>query len=488
MHVHILGICGTFMGSLAILAKQLGDHVSGSDANVYPPMSTQLQELGIDLMEGFRAEHLYPKPDLVIIGNALSRGNPAVEHVLNEGLNYISGPQWLAQYVLRDRWVLAVAGTHGKTSTSAMLTWILEFVGMKPGYLIGGVTNNMPHSADIGDSAFFVVEADEYDSAFFDKRSKFVHYAPRTAILNNLEFDHADIFENLEAIQKQFHHLLRTVPGNGLLVVPHGETSIETVLRMGSWTRKQQFGIAVPEEVCKKLAANGGVFWNARLGNDQGSAFALSKYGQGATGELMSRTTIEWSMTGIHNVKNAMSAIAAAHHVGVDVTAAADALLQYKGVKRRMELRGEVAGIKVYDDFAHHPTAISSTLQGLAAKLRAEAGASRLIAVIEPGSNTMKLGIHQHQLVAACQEADKVIWQQPENSGLDFNALVADSKVPAYRFSSVQEIVAFLEQNSLPGDHIVVMSNGNFDAIHEKLLLALEPGSSAAVHCKQSNR
>ncbi len=484
MHVHILGICGTFMGSLAILAKQLGHRVSGSDANVYPPMSTQLQELGIDLMEGFTAEHLHPEPDLVVIGNALSRGNPAVEHVLNEGLNYSSGPQWLARYVLHDRWVLGVAGTHGKTSTSAMLSWILEFADMKPGYLIGGVANNMPRSADIGDSAFFVVEADEYDSAFFDKRSKFVHYAPRTAVLTNLEFDHADIFENLEAIEKQFHHLLRTVPGNGLLVVPHGEATIETVLRMGSWTHKQQFGIAVPEAVCEKLAANGDVFWNAKLGNDQGSRFELIKYSQGAASELMSRADIEWSMTGIHNVKNAMAAIAAAHHVGVDVSTATEALQRYKGVKRRMELRGEVEGIKVYDDFAHHPTAISTTLQGLAAKLKAEAGASRLIAVIEPRSNTMKLGIHQHQLVHACQEADRVIWQKPEKSALDFNALVADSKVPACVFSSAAEIVAFLKENSLPGDHIVVMSNGSFDGIHEKLLLALGLGSSGACHVK----
>jgi UDP-N-acetylmuramate: L-alanyl-gamma-D-glutamyl-meso-diaminopimelate ligase len=480
MHIHILGICGTFMGSLAILAKQLGYRVSGSDANVYPPMSTQLQELGIDLMDGFSPEHLYPEPDLVIIGNALSRGNPAVEHVLNEGLNYTSGPQWLAQYVLHDRWVLGVAGTHGKTSTSAMLTWILESAGMKPGYLIGGVTNNMPRSADIGDSAFFVVEADEYDSAFFDKRSKFVHYAPRTAILNNLEFDHADIFENLEAIEKQFHHLVRTVPGNGLLIVPHGEATIEMVLRMGSWTKKQQFGIAVPEEVCKKLAANGGVFWNAELGNAQGSIFELIKYGQGATGEVVSRTAIEWDMTGVHNIKNGMAAIAAAHHVGVDVRSAVDALRCYKGVKRRMELRGEVEQVKVYDDFAHHPTAILTTLRGMAAKLKSEEGSTRLIAVIEPRSNTMKLGIHQQQLVDACQDADMVIWQKPEKSGLDFSALVAGSKVPGYAFSSVNDIVLFLEENSQAGDHIVVMSNGSFDGIHEKLLTALDHSPASA--------
>ena len=294
MHIHILGICGTFMGSLAVLAKQLGYRVSGSDANVYPPMSTQLQEQGIDLMEGFRHEHLQPSPDLVVIGNALSRGNPAVEYTLSEGLNYMSGPQWLAEFVLRDKWVLGVAGTHGKTTTSAILAWILEYAGMKPGYLIGGVTKNFPQSAHIGDSAFFVVEADEYDSAFFDKRSKFVHYGPRTTILNNLEFDHADIFDDLEAIQKQFHHLVRTLPGNGLIISPHNDSAIEEVFRMGCWTRRQQLGVAVPDEVCKKLTANEGVFWNACLKNEHGSEFELIKYGQGSTGEVMNRTLIQW--------------------------------------------------------------------------------------------------------------------------------------------------------------------------------------------------
>ncbi len=462
------------MGSLAVLAKQLGHRVSGSDANVYPPMSTQLQEQGIDLMEGFKPEHLHPRPDLVIIGNALSRGNPAVEYVLNEGLSYTSGPQWLSQYVLHDKWVLGVAGTHGKTSTSAMLTWILEYAGMKPGYLIGGVTNNLPSSADLGDSAFFVVEADEYDSAFFDKRSKFVHYAPRTAILNNLEFDHADIFDDLEAIQKQFHHLLRTVPGNGLIISPYAEATIETVLDMGCWTPRQKFGIGVAEETCTKQAANGGVFWNACIKDDQGGEFELRKYGKGVTGEEISRTAISWSMSGIHNIKNGMAAIAAAHNVGVDVPTAAEALLQYKGVKRRLELRGDIDGVKVYDDFAHHPTAIASTLQGMAAKLKAENGHSRLIAVIEPRSNTMKMGIHQQQLVDSCQQADMVIWQKPEQSGLDFNALIADSKVPGYAFSEVSEIVGFLQENRQSGDHIVIMSNGGFDGIHEKLLSALK--------------
>ena len=477
MHVHILGICGTFMGSLAVLAKQMGYRVSGSDANVYPPMSTQLEAQGISLMEGFRAEHLVPQPDLVIIGNAMSRGNPAVEHVLNEGLNYISGPQWLAQFVLHNRWVLGVAGTHGKTTTSAMLAWILEYCGMKPGYLIGGVCNNFSSSANLGESAFFVVEADEYDSAFFDKRSKFVHYAPRTVILNNLEYDHADIFENLQAIERQFHHLVRTVPGNGLIIHPQNDENLLRVLGKGCWTKRQRFAVAEKEAQCKKLASNGNVFWNAVMLDAYGSEFDVIKYGQGSTGEVMSRKTVKWSQTGEHNVRNGVAAIAAAHHVGIEVGAACDALQEFKGVKRRMELRGGVDGIKVYDDFAHHPTAIEVTLRGLAARLHSERSKGRLLAVIEPRSNTMALGVHQQQLVDACAVADMVIWFKPEKSGLDFNQLIADSRVPSYAFPTVKEIVMYLEENSRSGDHIVIMSNGGFGGIHEKLLLALRHGS-----------
>lgn len=477
MHVHILGICGTFMGSLAILARQLGHRVSGSDANVYPPMSTQLQEQGIELMEGYSVDHLQPRPDLVVIGNALSRGNPAVEYILNEGISYTSGPQWLAQYVLRDKWVLGVAGTHGKTTTSAMLAWILEYAGLSPGYLIGGVTNNFPTSARLGESDFFVVEADEYDTAFFDKRSKFVHYSPRTAILNNLEFDHADIFDDLSDIEKQFHHLVRTIPSTGQIIYPHGEASLESVLAKGCWSKCQQFGISVSDEICKKLAANGGIFWNAHLLDDHGGEFELVKYGQGSTGEVVSRSIVKWELTGLHNVKNAMAAVAAAHHVGVDVASARDALMQFKGVKRRMELRGVVAGVSIYDDFAHHPTAIESTLVGLAAKLPSQFQHSRLIAIIEPRSNTMKLGIHQQTLVAASQAADIVIWQKPERSGLDMDSMIKDSKTPAYSFSEVDEIVAFVTENAQIGDHIVVMSNGGFGGIHEKLLKALDDSS-----------
>jgi len=476
MHIHILGICGTFMGSLAVLAKQLGYRVSGSDANVYPPMSTQLEQQGIVLQEGFQPEHLEPPPDLVIIGNALSRGNPSVEYVLNEGLNYTSGPQWLSQFVLSDKWVLGVAGTHGKTTTSAMLAWMLDYAGMKPGYLIGGVTNNLPMSASMGDSPFFVVEADEYDSAFFDKRSKFIHYAPRTVILNNLEYDHADIFEDLDAIKKQFHHLVRTVPGNGLIIYPHDDPSIEALLQMGCWTPHQRFGIAVPDAVCKKLATNDGVFWNALIKDKQGSEFELIKFGQGSAGEVTNRTVVSWELTGIHNVKNAMTALAAAHHAGLEIATACHALMEFKGVKRRMELCGVVNGIKVYDDFAHHPTAIKMTLQGMAAKLESEEGPSRLIGVIEPRSNTMKLGIHQHELNIACQAADMLVWFKPKDAKIDFDMLIRDSKVPGHAFSEVDQIVAFLKDNCQPGDHIVIMSNGSFGDIHTKLQQALQNG------------
>ncbi|MEX2469138.1 MAG: UDP-N-acetylmuramate:L-alanyl-gamma-D-glutamyl-meso-diaminopimelate ligase [Pseudohongiellaceae bacterium] len=479
MHIHILGICGTFMGSLALIARQLGYRVTGSDANVYPPMSTQLQEAGIELMEGYEPGHMKARPDLVLIGNALSRGNPAVEYVLNEELTYTSGPQWLAQFVLHDKWVLGVAGTHGKTTTTAMLAWILEYAGLKPGYLIGGVTHNFSRSADLGDSAFFVIEADEYDSAFFDKRSKFIHYAPKTAILANLEFDHADIFGSLEDIETEFHNLVRTVPGNGLLITPYNDSSIEAVLSRGRWTPRQQFGVNVPEEVCQKLAANGKVFWNAGPADPSGREFELMKYGQGSSGRIINRARVQWQMTGLHNVRNALAAIAAANHVGVDVNAACAALTAFKGVKRRLELRGTVEGIQVFDDFAHHPTAIRLTLEGLQARLALEGRSGRLLAVIEPRSNTMKLGIHQEDFNASVAAADLVVWFKPENSGIAFKELLADSKVPAYAFPSVEEIVRFLEEIAVAGDSIVIMSNGGFGGIHEKLLKALSHDPTA---------
>jgi UDP-N-acetylmuramate: L-alanyl-gamma-D-glutamyl-meso-diaminopimelate ligase len=479
MHIHILGICGTFMGSLAAIARQLGHRVSGSDQNVYPPMSTQLQELGIELREGYHPEHLQPKPDLVIIGNALSRGNPAVEAVLRERLVYTSGPQWLAQAVLQHKWVLGVAGTHGKTTTSAMLAWVLEYAGARPGYLIGGVTKNFPRSASLGESDFFVVEADEYDTAFFDKRSKFIHYAPRTAILNNLEFDHADIFENLAAIERQFHHLVRTVPGNGLIISPYRDSALEAVLSQGLWSPRQQFGVNVPDEVCRLLASGGGAFWNANLSGDSGEAFEVVQYGQGATGEVVNRCAVQWALTGEHNVRNALAAIAAARHVGIDTATSTAALREFAGVKRRMEHLGTIGGVSVYDDFAHHPTAIDTTLRGMAAKMAAGESGGRLVAIIEPRSNTMKLGIHQTDLAAATTAADLVLWKKPESSGLDFHTLLAQSECPAHAFDSVEEIVSFVKEGSAHGDRIVIMSNGGFDNIHQKLLSALRgtPGS-----------
>ena len=347
MHIHILGICGTFMGGIALLARELGVTVSGSDANVYPPMSTQLAGAGIALQTGFAAAHLEPAPDSVVIGNAMSRGNPAVEHVLNSGMVYTSGPQWLAEHVLQGRWVLAVAGTHGKTTTASMLAWILEHAGLAPGFLIGGVPQNFGCSARLGTGAFFVVEADEYDTAFFDKRSKFVHYRPRTLVLNNLEFDHADIFPDLAAIEAQFHHLVRTVPGNGLIIANGDDANLAAVLERGCWT---------PVEWASGHAATSG--WGAHKQAADGSCFDVLLDGEVAA-------TVNWGQLGDHNVQNALAAIAAARHAGVPVTQAAAALNEFSGVKRRMEVRGRVGGVTVYDDFAHHPTAIATTLQGL---------------------------------------------------------------------------------------------------------------------------
>lgn len=478
MRVHILGICGTFMGSLAVLARQLGHEVSGSDANVYPPMSTQLEAQGIELKQGYTPENLLPHPDLVVIGNAMSRGNGAVEYVLDQGLAYCSGPEFLARWVLPGRWVLGVAGTHGKTTTSAMLAWILHHAGMKPGYLIGGVARNFPSSADLGEGPFFVVEADEYDTAFFDKRSKFIHYAPRTAILNNLEFDHGDIFDDLAAIQKQFHHLVRTIPSSGLIIHTHEETHVEQVLAMGCWTPVQQCGVDLDAVAATELAVRQGVFWNARLKSGDGEAFEVEKISAGKSGVRSDRASVAWSLTGLHNVKNGLAAIAAAHHAGMALEVAAQALCQFAGVKRRMELRGEVGGVRVYDDFAHHPTAIATTLEGMAAKLRQTGTKSRLVAVIEPRSNTMRMGVHQAQLAGCTQAADLVVWKRPEAAGLDLDAVVAASPNLARAEDSVAGIVQWLAGECRPGDHVVIMSNGGFEGIHQKLLDAL-PGQAA---------
>jgi UDP-N-acetylmuramate: L-alanyl-gamma-D-glutamyl-meso-diaminopimelate ligase len=472
MHIHILGICGTFMGSLAVLAKELGHGVSGSDANVYPPMSSQLEEQGIVLREGFDPSHLQPHPDLVVIGNAMSRGNPAVEYVLDQGLAYCSGPEWLSRYVLQGKWVLAVSGTHGKTTTSAMLAWILEYAGFKPGYLIGGVLKNFAVSARLGGSDFFVVEADEYDSAFFDKRSKFVHYRPRTLILNNLEYDHADIFPDLAAIQRQFHHLIRTVPGQGLILLPAHDKALGAVLDQGCWTPMQTFSVHGPGEEAEPVAT-GECQWSVKLLTPDGGRCRVTRRRQGH--DEMS-VDLDWSLTGRHSASNAVAAIAAAHHVGVEMGTACEALGQFASVKRRMEWLGEVGGIHVYDDFAHHPTAIETTLDGMRQRLTPESS-GRLIAVIEPRSATMKMGVHQDTLADASRHADLCVWMAGPAAGLDVQAIVAGSAIPALAFDSVDDIVAYLASHAQAGDHIVVMSNGSFGGIHKKLLVAL-----ASVH------
>ncbi|WP_304641165.1 UDP-N-acetylmuramate:L-alanyl-gamma-D-glutamyl-meso-diaminopimelate ligase [Pseudomonas sp.] len=449
MHLHILGICGTFMGSLALLARELGHQVSGSDANVYPPMSTQLEAQGIVLQEGYRPEHLDPAPDLVIIGNAMSRGNPAVEYVLDKGMPYVSGPEWLAHHVLQGRWVMAVAGTHGKTTTSSLLAWILEHAGLAPGFLIGGVPQNFGISARLGDTPFFVVEADEYDSAFFDKRSKFVHYRPRTAILNNLEFDHADIFPDLAAIERQFHHLVRTVPASGLIIHPAGEASLERVMAMGCWTPQQTTG-------------EGGN-WQARLLEADGTAFEV--YLDGAL-----QGVARWSQTGAHSVANALSALAAARHVGVRPEQGIEALASFRSVKRRMEKLAEVNGIVLYDDFAHHPTAIATTLSGL----RAQIGEAPLLAIIEPRSNTMRLGSHMAALPASVAQASEVIWYQPEGLDWSLDDVVRSSPVPARVERSIDGIIEQVIASAVPGTRIVIMSNGGFGGIHQRMAQALE--------------
>ena len=452
-HIHILGICGTFMGGIALLAREMGFRVTGSDTAVYPPMSTQLRAAGIDLMEGYLPEHLHDRPDCVVVGNAMTRGNPAVEYMLNNGLAYTSGPQWLAENLLRDKWVLAVSGTHGKTTTSSLLAWILEYAGMAPGFLIGGVPANFGVSARPGNSDFFVVEADEYDTAFFDKRSKFIHYRPRTLAINNLEFDHADIFDDLKAIQRQFHHLVRCVPGDGLIVKPHGVAAVEETLAMGCWTPLVSFGVGETP----------GADWRAELLAADGSAFRLHRREE-------SPLDITWAQCGLHNVENALAAMSAARHVGVTPAVAAAALAEFSGVKRRLELLGRVRDIAVYDDFAHHPTAIATTLQGL----RARAGDGRLIALVEPRSNTMRMGEHRSQLAGSTADADLVYWFQPPTMNWSLESVVQQSPVPAQLLRDIDELVQKVVAEARPGDQIVVMSNGSFGGIHQKLLNQLD--------------
>lgn len=447
MHIHILGICGTFMGSLAVLAKELGYKVTGSDANVYPPMSTQLQAQGIELLQGYTPEHLQPAPDLVIIGNAMSRGNPAVEYVLNQNIPYTSGPQWLSEHILQQRHVLAVAGTHGKTTTSSMLAWVLEAAGLKPGFLIGGVPQNFAISARLGDSKYFVIEADEYDTAFFDKRSKFVHYHARTAILNNLEYDHADIFPDLAAIEQQFHHLVRTVPSKGLIIYPSSENALQRVIDKGCWTPTETTGQGD---------------WQAQLLEEDGSHFKVSFKNQICG-------TVKWPLTGLHNVNNALACIAAANHIGISPQDSTKALSLFKNVKRRMEKVAEVNGVTIYDDFAHHPTAITTTLDGLRKKI----GNAQLIAIIEPRSNSMKLGAHRSGLAESAITADHVIWYAPSNLGWDLASTVKGSVASTTVCDSLEAIIEIAKKQAKTGTHIVIMSNGGFGGIHQKLANAL---------------
>ncbi|MEZ8024130.1 UDP-N-acetylmuramate:L-alanyl-gamma-D-glutamyl-meso-diaminopimelate ligase [Vibrio sp. 1F255] len=445
MHIHILGICGTFMGGAAVLARQLGHKVTGSDANVYPPMSTLLESQGIEIIEGFDPSQLEPRPDLVVIGNAMSRGNPCVEYVLDNNLRYTSGPQWLQEFLLHDRWVLAVSGTHGKTTTSSMLAWILEDCGYAPGFLVGGVLGNFGISARLGESMFFVVEADEYDSAFFDKRSKFVHYHPRTLVMNNLEFDHADIFDDLEAIKRQFHHFVRTVPSNGRIFSPKQDSAIEDVLARGCWSETESSGEQGD--------------WDAKKLVKDGSQFEV--YFQN---ECVG--TVNWDLVGDHNVNNALMAIAAARHVGVTPDLACESLATFINTKRRLEFKGEVAGVSVYDDFAHHPTAIELTLGGL----RNKVDSKKIIAVLEPRSATMKRGVHKETLADSLKQADSTYLFQPDNIDWSVQDVADACHQPAHVSDDMDAFVAKIVSEAQAGDQILVMSNGGFGGIHQKLL------------------
>ncbi len=456
MHIHILGICGTFMGGLAVLAKEAGHKVTGCDANVYPPMSTQLRAQGIELIEGFGPEQLALEPDLYVVGNVVSRGNPLMEAIMDRGLPYVSGPQWIGEHILRDKWVLAVAGTHGKTTTSSMLAWILEDAGYHPGFLIGGVPMNFGISARIGGEngeggSFFVIEADEYDTAFFDKRSKFVHYLPRTAILNNLEYDHADIFPDLGAIETQFHHLVRTVPSCGRLLVNGREASLARVIGRGCWSEVEWFA--------------GDTGWTM-------DEHADGSFGVRLNGDLLG--TVRWMLTGEHNRWNAIAAIAAARHVGVPPEQAIASLAAFENVKRRMETRGVAHGVTVIDDFAHHPTAIATTVAGL----RRKVGDSRILAVLEPRSNTMKLGTMKDALPGSLAEADLVFGYGARGGGKDalgwdLGAALAPLGDRAHAFDDLPALVDAVVAAARPGDSVLVMSNGGFGGVHQKLLDAL---------------
>jgi UDP-N-acetylmuramate: L-alanyl-gamma-D-glutamyl-meso-diaminopimelate ligase len=454
MHVHILGICGTFMGGIAAIARAAGHRVTGSDRNVYPPMSTQLAALGIELTEGYDADQLRPRPDEVVVGNVMSRGVPVIEALLDAGIPYTSGPEWLARVVLRDRWVLAVAGTHGKTTTSSILAWILEDAGLAPGFLIGGVPGNFPVSARLGELPFFVIEADEYDTAFFDKRAKFVHYRPRTVILNNLEFDHADIYPDLAAIERQMHHLVRTVPPSGRILSNAGDANLERVLKMGCWSDVQGFARYTRNHA----------HWSAVVPDDgDGSQFQLFEQG-------VERGTVNWPLIGIHNVENATAAVGAAQHAGVPVERAIAALERFGGVKRRLEVRGKAAGVTVYDDFAHHPTAIATTLDAL----RRRVGRQRIVAVLEPRSNTMRMGVHAETLGASLAAADEVWLYAPADLGWDAGAAVTALGARAHLAADLDALLQGLLRGLHNGDQVLIMSNGGFGGLHTKLLQSLQ--------------
>ncbi len=447
MHIHILGICGTFMGGLALIARAAGHRVTGCDAGVYPPMSTQLEEQGIELVEGFGADQIALEPDLFVVGNVVTRGNPLMEAILDRGLRFISGPQWLAENILLGKWVLGVAGTHGKTTTAAMLAWILEHAGLHPGFLIGGIPQNFGISArlGVGDSPFFVIEADEYDTAFFDKRSKFLHYHPRTALLNNLEFDHADIFADLGAIETQFHHLVRTLPSKGLVVSNGRDANLDRVLARGCWTPVERFGIDSD--------------WQAQDRADGSFDVLHQRQAQG---------TVRWDVSGEHNRLNALAALAAARHAGVPVSIGLEALGAFQNAKRRLEVRGVVNGVTVYDDFAHHPTAIRATI----AALRERVDGARILAVLEPRSNTMKMGVWKDSLAASLADAGGVFCYTA-NLGWDAPAALAGLGAQCSTSADLRGLVESIAREARPGDHVLVMSNGGFGGIHEKLLARL---------------
>jgi len=461
MHIHILGICGTFMGSLAVLAKEMGLKVTGCDTGVYPPMSTQLESQGIELISGYEVSQLDLGADLYVIGNAISRGNPLLEEILNQGLPYTSGPGFLADNILPGKWVLGVSGTHGKTTTSSMLAWILEYAGMSPGFLIGGVPENFTCSARLGETPFFVIEADEYDSAFFDKRSKFVHYRPRTFIVNNLEFDHADIFSDLAAIQTQFHHVIRTIPENGRIIYPANVASIDDMIERGCWSERQSFQHQDQKDDPLVGAAHCEPLVTWEYVENSGSAFQV------CLGE--EKAHVNWSLTGQHNVENGVAAMLAARHVGVSLKHGAEALSCFKGVKRRMQCLAEIAGVTVYDDFAHHPTAIKTTLAGL----RKKVGAAKIVALIEPRSNTMRMGVHEQTLLDSAEEADQVIWA--DLSDLSWLESLMVSRLEKHSLGCSVDDLIQKTLSAISGEtHIVIMSNGGFSGIHQQLIQALK--------------